>query len=279
MQTMHGFFCTLIKNKIREVKVMLIVVSPAKTLDYESPLATEKFTQPDLVSYSKELIEVCRKLTPADVSSLMKVSDKIADLNVGRFQEWSETFTTDNARQAILAFKGDVYTGLEAETLSDADFDYAQDHLRMLSGLYGLLKPLDLMQPYRLEMGTKLANEEGTNLYQFWGNVITDKLNEAIAAQGDNVLINLASNEYFKAVKPKNLDAQVITPIFKDCKNGQYKVISFYAKKARGMMARYIIENRIESVADLTKFDVAGYYFVEEESTPTDLVFKREEQN
>ena len=276
---MHGFFCTLMENKIREVKVMLIVVSPAKTLDYESPLATEKFTQPDLVSYSKELIEVCRKLTPADVSSLMKVSDKIADLNVGRFQEWSETFTTDNARQAILAFKGDVYTGLEAETLSDADFDYAQDHLRMLSGLYGLLKPLDLMQPYRLEMGTKLANEKGTNLYQFWGNVITDKLNEAIAAQGDNVLINLASNEYFKAVKPKNLDAQVITPIFKDCKNGQYKVISFYAKKARGMMARYIIENRIESVADLTKFDVAGYYFVEEESTPTDLVFKREEQN
>jgi cytoplasmic iron level regulating protein YaaA (DUF328/UPF0246 family) len=274
MQTMHGFFCTLMENKIREVKVMLIVVSPAKTLDYESPLATEKFTQPDLVSYSKELIEVCRKLTPADVSSLMKVSDKIADLNVGRFQEWSETFTTDNARQAILAFKGDVYTGLEAETLSDADFDYAQDHLRMLSGLYGLLKPLDLMQPYRLEMGTKLANDKGTNLYQFWGNVITDKLNEAIAAQGDNVLINLASNEYFKAVKPKNLDAQVITPIFKDCKNGQYKVISFYAKKARGMMARYIIENRIESVADLTKFDVAGYYFVEEE-----LVFKREEQN
>ncbi len=276
---MHGFFCTLMENKIREVKVMLIVVSPAKTLDYESPLATEKFTQPDLVSYSKALIEVCRKLTPADVASLMKVSDKIADLNVGRFQEWSETFTTDNARQAILAFKGDVYTGLEAETLSDADFDYAQDHLRMLSGLYGLLKPLDLMQPYRLEMGTKLANDKGSNLYQFWGNVITDKLNEAIAAQGDNVLINLASNEYFKAVKPKNLDAQVITPIFKDCKNGQYKVISFYAKKARGMMARYIIENRIESVADLTKFDVAGYYFVEEESTPTDLVFKREEQN
>lgn len=276
---MHGFFCTLIKNKIREVKVMLIVVSPAKTLDYESPLATEKFTQPELIEYSKELIDVCRKLTPADVASLMKVSDKIADLNVGRFQEWSETFTTENSRQAILAFKGDVYTGLEAETLSDADFEYAQKHLRMLSGLYGLLKPLDLMQPYRLEMGTKLANEKGSNLYQFWGNVITDKLNEAIAEQGDNVLINLASNEYFKAVKPKNLDAQVITPIFKDCKNGQYKVISFYAKKARGMMARYIIENRIESVADLTKFDTAGYYFVEEESTPTDLVFKREEQN
>ncbi len=257
---------------------MLIVVSPAKTLDYESPLATEKYTQPELVEYSKQLIDVCRKLTPADVASLMKVSDKIADLSVGRFQEWSETFTTDNSRQAILAFKGDVYTGLDAETLSEEDFDYAQKHLRMLSGLYGLLKPLDLMQPYRLEMGTKLANEKGANLYQFWGNVITDKLNQAIAEQGDNVLINLASNEYFKAVKPKALDAQVITPVFKDCKKGQYKVISFYAKKARGMMARYIIENRISSVADLTKFDTAGYYFVEEESTPTELVFKREEQ-
>lgn len=257
---------------------MLIVVSPAKTLDYESPLAIEKFTQPELVEYSKQLIDVCRKLTPADVASLMKVSDKIADLNVGRFREWSVEFTTDNARQAILAFKGDVYTGLDAESLSEDDFEYAQKHLRMLSGLYGLLKPLDLMQPYRLEMGTKLANGKGSNLYQFWGNVITDKLNEAISAQGDNVLINLASNEYFKAVKPKLLDAQVITPVFKDCKNGQYKVISFYAKKARGMMARYIIEQRISSVADLTKFDTAGYYFVEDESTPTELVFKREEQ-
>ncbi|MEH0673783.1 peroxide stress protein YaaA [Vibrio scophthalmi] len=257
---------------------MLIVVSPAKTLDYESPLVTETYTQPELIDYSKQLIEVCRKLTPADVASLMKVSDKIADLNVGRFQEWSETFTLDNARQAILAFKGDVYTGLDAQTLTEADFEYAQRHLRMLSGLYGLLKPLDLMQPYRLEMGTKLANEKGTNLYQFWGNVITDKLNQAITEQGDNVLINLASNEYFKAVKQKNLDAQVITPVFKDCKNGQYKVISFYAKKARGMMARFIIENRIESVADLTRFNTAGYTFAEDESSATELVFKREEQ-
>lgn len=208
----------------------------------------------------------------------MKVSDKIAGLNVARFAEWSETFTTDNARQAIFAFKGDVYTGLEAETLSEDDLSYAQSHLRMLSGLYGLLKPLDLMQPYRLEMGTKLANERGSNLYQFWGNIITDKLNEALSEQGDNVLINLASNEYFKAVKPKALDAQIITPVFKDCKNGQYKVISFYAKKARGMMARYIIENRIESVKQLEAFDTAGYYFAADESTPTELVFKREEQ-
>ncbi|QXO16877.1 peroxide stress protein YaaA [Vibrio ostreae] len=257
---------------------MLIVVSPAKTLDYESPLPSERYTQPELTEQSKQLIEVCRQLTPADISELMKVSDKIAGLNVARFAEWSETFTTDNARQAIFAFKGDVYTGLDAQTLSDDDLSYAQNHLRMLSGLYGLLKPLDLMQPYRLEMGTKLANERGSNLYQFWGNIITDKLNEALSAQGDNVLINLASNEYFKAVKPKALDAQIITPVFKDCKNGQYKVISFYAKKARGMMARYIIENRIESVKQLEAFDTAGYYFAADESTPTELVFKREEQ-
>ncbi|WP_086971384.1 peroxide stress protein YaaA [Vibrio coralliirubri] len=256
---------------------MLVVVSPAKTLDYESPLATERFSQPEFVEHSAELIEECRKLTPVDISALMKVSDKIAGLNVARFEQWRETFTQDNARQAILAFKGDVYTGLDAETLSDEDFDYAQNHLRMLSGLYGLLKPLDLMQPYRLEMGTRLANARGTNLYQFWGNIITDKLNEALNAQGDNVLINLASNEYFKAVKPKNLDGQVITPVFKDCKNGQYKVISFYAKKARGMMARYIIENKIDSVEALTQFDTAGYYFVEEESNAKELVFKREE--
>ncbi|PNH80434.1 peroxide stress protein YaaA [Vibrio diazotrophicus] len=257
---------------------MLIVVSPAKTLDYESPLPTTRFTQPELTSHSAELIKVCRTLTPQDIADLMKVSDKIAGLNVARFEQWTETFTPDNSRPAIFAFKGDVYTGLEAETLSEADLDYAQTHLRMLSGLYGLLKPLDLMQPYRLEMGTKLGNERGSNLYQFWGNIITDKLNEAIKAQEDNVLINLASNEYFKAVKPKALDAQVITPVFKDCKNGQYKVISFFAKKARGMMARYIIENRIESVKQLESFDTAGYYYCAAESTAAELVFKREEQ-
>ncbi|WP_375751294.1 peroxide stress protein YaaA [Vibrio sp. HN007] len=257
---------------------MLIVISPAKTLDYETPPVTQTYTQPELVDHSKELIEVCRQLTPQDISALMKVSDKIAGLNVARFEQWQETFNRENAKQSILAFKGDVYTGLEAETMSEDDFNYAQSHLRILSGLYGLLKPLDLMQPYRLEMGTKLGNERGTNLYQFWGNIITDKLNEALNQQGDNVLINLASNEYFKSVKLKSLDASVITPVFKDCKNGKYKVISFYAKKARGMMARYIIDNRVSSVEGLTKFDVAGYYFDEAESTATELVFKRDEQ-
>ncbi|WP_283131373.1 peroxide stress protein YaaA [Enterovibrio norvegicus] len=257
---------------------MLIVVSPAKTLDYESPLATDRHTQPMLTAYSEKLIEVCRKLTPADISGLMKVSDKIAGLNVARFAEWSPTFTTDNARPAVLAFKGDVYTGLEAESMSDDDYTWAQDHLRMLSGLYGLLRPLDLMQPYRLEMGTKLANERGTNLYQFWGEIITNELNAALAAQNDKLLVNLASNEYFKAVKPAKLDGKIVTPVFKDCKKGQYKVISFYAKKARGMMARYIIDERIDSVEGLKAFDRAGYWFSEEESNDKELVFKREEQ-
>ncbi|WP_434356814.1 peroxide stress protein YaaA [Parasalinivibrio latis] len=257
---------------------MLIVVSPAKTLDYTSPLATERFTQPELLDESSRLIKVCKGLTPADISSLMNVSDKIAGLNVARFAEWHPEFTPENARQAILAFKGDVYTGLEAETLDDAGFDYAQKHLRMLSGLYGLLKPLDLMMPYRLEMGTKLANERGTNLYQFWGSIITEKLNTALAEQGDNILINLASNEYFKSVKPKLLEGEIITPVFKDRKNGQYKMISFFAKKARGMMARHIIDNRIESVEDLKGFDTAGYYFVPEASSHNELVFHREEQ-
>ncbi|WP_087022081.1 peroxide stress protein YaaA [Thaumasiovibrio subtropicus] len=261
---------------------MLMVVSPAKTLDYTSPLATTTTSQPEFIAQSAELIEVCRTLTPADISSLMKVSDKIAGLNAARFAEWSETVTSDNARQALLAFKGDVYTGLEAETMSEADFAWTQDHLRILSGLYGLLKPLDLMQPYRLEMGTKLANPRGTNLYQFWGNTLTDKFNALYKERGeseDAVLINLASNEYFKAVKPKQLNAKVITPVFKDCKNGVYKVISFYAKKARGMMARYIVDHRIEDPQAIKAFDVAGYYYSEADSTATEWVFKREEQS
>ena len=255
---------------------MLVVVSPAKTLDYESPLATERFSQPEFVEHSAELIEECRKLTPVDVSTLMKVSDKIAGLNVARFEQWSETFTQDNARQAILAFKGDVYTGLDAETLSDEDFDYAQNHLRMLSGLYGLLKPLDLMQPYRLEMGTKFANQRGSNLYEFWGDRITQMINAENAAK--DVVLNLASNEYFKAVKIKQLNAEVITPVFKDEKNGQYKIISFYAKKARGLMAAYVIKNRINEVEKIKNFDVTGYKFSSEQSTAKEWVFLRAEQ-
>lgn len=258
---------------------MLILVSPAKTLDYESPLPTTEHTLPELTEHSAELIEVCRQLTPQDIASLMKVSDKIAGLNVARFAQWSPQFSLENARQALFAFKGDVYTGLEAESLSDEDIHYAQTHLRMLSGLYGLLKPLDLMQPYRLEMGTKLANSRGSNLYQFWGDIVTNKVNEALQQQGDDYLVNLASNEYFKSVKPAKIQGNIITPVFKDCKNGTYKVISFYAKKARGMMARYIIENKVDSLDKLKAFDSAGYFFVAAESTDTELVFKREEQH
>ncbi|MEZ9626392.1 peroxide stress protein YaaA [Aliivibrio fischeri] len=258
---------------------MLIVVSPAKTLDYETPLPTSAFTQPDFISDSAELIKVCRTLTPVDIAKLMKVSDKIASLNAVRFEEWSTTFTQENARPALFAFKGDVYTGLDANSLSESEIEYAQTNLRMLSGLYGLLKPLDLMQPYRLEMGTKLENGRGSNLYQFWGSLITNKLNQELEAQGSETLVNLASNEYFKSVKPKELKADIVTPVFKDCKNGQYKIISFYAKKARGLMARFIIQNKISNVEELKSFDSDGYYFVEAESTATTLVFKREEQN
>lgn len=256
---------------------MLIVVSPAKTLDYESPLVTEQYTLPELTEHSQQLIEVCRELTPMDIARLMKVSDKIAGLNAARFAE-RLTFTPENARPAMFAFKGDVYTGLAAETMTAKQIAYAQQHFRMLSGLYGLLRPLDLMQPYRLEMGTKLENPRGANLYQFWGNIITDKVNLALAEQGDDILVNLASNEYFKSVKPKQVKGTIITPVFKDAKKGQYKVISFYAKKARGLMARYIIDNQIDSIEKLKEFDAAGYYFVAAESTATELVFKREEQ-
>ncbi len=257
---------------------MLIVVSPAKTLDYDNPAGTDKYTQPTLLEYSQELISVCRGLTPADIASLMKVSDKIAGLNVARFTEWHPDFTPENAKQALYAFRGDVYTGLDADSLSPASVDKAQQHLRILSGLYGLLKPLDLMQAYRLEMGTSLANPKGKNLYAFWGEVITDEINQALAEQGDDILVNLASNEYFKAVKPAKVAGRIVTPVFKDLKNGQYKVISFFAKKARGMMARYIIENDIKSLDALKQFDVAGYYYCEAESTELSPVFLRDEQ-
>lgn len=257
---------------------MLMVISPAKTLDYESPLATSRFTQPALLEKSQQLIDVARDLSPAQIASLMGISDKLAHLNADRFSQWQPPFSPDNARQAILAFKGDVYTGLQAESFSEADFDFAQKHLRMLSGLYGLLRPLDLMQPYRLEMGIKLANPAGKDLYSFWGDLLTQKLNDALAEQGDDVLINLASDEYFKAIKPKQLNAELVKPVFLDEKNGKFKVISFYAKKARGLMSRYVIEKRLTKPAQLKKFDVDGYFFDAAESKGNELVFKRREQ-
>lgn len=256
---------------------MLMVISPAKTLDYESPLPALTATQPAHLDQSALLIERLRQLSVQDVASLMTLSDKLAALNVARYADWQPPFTEANARPALYAFKGDVYTGLAVERLSPADVAYAQRQLRMLSGLYGLLRPLDLMQPYRLEMGTDLANGRGRNLYEFWGDRITDALNEALAEQGDDILINLASNEYFRAVRPARLKARIFTPQFKDEKNGQYKIISFYAKKARGLMAAWIIQNRISTPADLHAFDVDGYRYNPEQSSEREWVFTRSE--
>ena len=256
---------------------MLTVISPAKTLDYDTPPVTERFTLPRHLDHSQELIQILRELAPAQISELMHLSDKLAGLNAARFGSWNPAFTPDNAKQALLAFKGDVYTGLDAQTLTEDDLSYAQDHLRMLSGLYGLLRPLDLMQPYRLEMGTKLANARGKDLYAFWGTRISEWLNEALAEQGDDVLLNLASNEYFSAVKRSALKARVINVDFKDLKNGQHKIISFYAKKARGMMSRFVIEERISDPTQLKQFEVQGYYYSAEQSKAEHLVFLRDQ--
>lgn len=255
---------------------MLMVISPAKTLDYESPLATETFTQPDFLDDSCELIDQLKELEPHQVSNLMSISDKLGQLNAERFQSWQVPFSPENARQAVLAFKGDVYTGLDAQSFSEQDFSFAQKHLRMLSGLYGILKPLDLMQPYRLEMGTKFENKRGKDLYAFWGDSLTQEMNRLLK-NDDEVLVNLASNEYFKSLKKKDLEGRLITPQFKDWKNGQYKMISFYAKKARGLMCRYAILNRITDANDLKGFDLEGYYFSEDQSDNNNWVFLRDE--
>lgn len=254
-----------------------MLISPAKSLDFETPAPTKKFTQPAFLSDSHELIKQLKKQRPEDIQELMGVSAKIADLNYQRFQNWHPEFDLDNAKQAMYAFQGDVYQGLDATSFSTKEINFAQKHLLMLSGLYGLLKPLDLMQPYRLEMGTKFANKRGKDLYTFWDEQITDAINQHQKKIKSDVVLNLASNEYFKSVKPKLLNAEVITPVFKDFKSGKYKIVSFYAKKARGMMAAYVIKNQIDDVKKIKKFKTAGYYFSKEESTPTQWVFLRDE--
>ncbi|WKX26023.1 peroxide stress protein YaaA [Tatumella ptyseos] len=256
---------------------MLMLISPAKTLDFESPVPVSDYTQPALLDHSQQLIDIAKKLSPAEIASLMKISDKLSHLNADRFNQWSTPFSPENARQALFAFKGDVYTGLQADQLSPEAIQFAQQHLRMLSGLYGVLRPLDLMQPYRLEMGTKLANKAGKDLYTFWGETITEQLNQHIKAQHEKWVINLASDEYFKAVTPEKLKAKLIKPVFLDEKNGKFKVISFYAKKARGMMCRFIIENKITQPEKLTEFDMEGYFFDAQRSTDDEMVFCRHE--
>ena len=253
---------------------MLMIISPAKTLDFEHP-STSEHTIPDALERSQELINILNRMDSFELAELMKISMKLADLNAARFRAWQMPFTPDNAKQSLFAFRGDVYTGLDADTLKADDIAFTQKHLRILSGLYGLLRPLDLIQAYRLEMGTRLANERGANLYGFWDSLITKQLNQAIKEQEDNFLINLASNEYFKAVKVKELGAEIITPVFKEKRDSGYKIISFSAKKARGMMCRYIIDNKITEPDKLKEFDLDHYTFNEGLSSGNDWVFTR----
>ena len=254
---------------------MLIVISPAKTLDFETPPKVPTFTIPDFLDDSAELIDELRLYEPYRLGDLMGISPKLADLNSNRYHNWSLPFTADNAKQSVLAFKGDVYAGLDADNLDVDDLQFAQAHLRILSGLYGVLKPLDLMQPYRLEMGTKLKNRRGKDLYDFWDDRINKILNDELAGQDSPVLVNLASNEYFKSVQPESLNARIVTPTFKEARNGDYKFISFTAKKARGLMSRYIIRNRLAEPDDLRGFDLEGYRYNDALSDTDSPVFTR----
>ena len=254
---------------------MLVLLSPAKTLDFETPPTVEANSKPRFLEDSQELIDQLQHLKSAEVGKLMSVSEKISDLNVQRFNSWKTPFTVKNAKPAAMAFRGDVYQGLDADTLSSDDFDFAQSSVRILSGLYGILRPLDLIQPYRLEMGTRFTNKRGSNLYKFWGDTLTQSLNQEITAGKHAAVVNLASNEYFKAVKAPQLQAPLITPAFRDWKNGEYKMISFFAKKARGMMARYVVDQRLQSPEELKKFDTDGYAYSEADSTADTWVFLR----
>ena len=257
---------------------MFFVLSPAKNLNEKAPTPVKEFTQPDLLAEAEILMRQLRKLAPQQIAELMHVSDKIALLNAERNAEWHTPFTLDNAKQAVFMFNGDVYEGIAADTLKPEQIQYLQQHVRLLSGLYGVLRPLDLMQPYRLEMGTAFANTRGKNLYEFWGDIITDLLNDTLAQAGSDILINLASQEYFKSVNTKKLKARLITPVFKDEKNGKYKIISFYAKRARGLMVRYAAEHNITDPEMLKNFDYEGYSFNAAASNESEWVFMRKEQ-
>ena len=257
---------------------MISVLSPAKTLDFESPRLTSKFSEPVFLDDSLELIGNLKKKSKSQVAKLMNLSEKLSELNVRRYKEFQLPFTSENARQSLLTFKGDVYQGFKLSEWKAADFNFAQKHLRILSGLYGILRPLDLIQAYRLEMGTKLKNERGKDLYEFWGDKITDAINVAVKESRSRVLINLASKEYFDSVNQDNLTVPIVTPVFKDWKNGKYKIISFFAKKARGMMANFIVQQRIKTAKEIEKFNVAGYYFDPDSSDDQTLTFLREEQ-
>ena len=254
---------------------MIITLSPSKGQDFETPALTKKYSRPADLMASGLLIKELRKIKAEQLRELMDVSSNIAELNVARYKSFKTPFTPKNARQALLAFKGDVYSGIDVEHFSAADYDYAQDHLRILSGLYGCLRPLDLIQPYRLEMKTRLKNPRGDNLYQFWGEEITNSLNKVLKKQQQAVLVNLASNEYFKSVKPQLLQGELLNINFKETKNGKTRVVAIFAKRARGMMADYIIRNRIEEPAGIKKFRKDGYRFSKELSDDRQWTFVR----
>lgn len=255
---------------------MLIVISPAKSLDFDTAPQTQQYTIPEMLDESEKIMARLRKMKAGELAELMRISPKLGQLNFERNQTWHFPFTPDNAKQAVLAFSGEVYQGLDALSLSEEQLLFLQQKLRILSGLYGVLRPLDLMQPYRLEMGTRLKIQRSADLYAFWKNKITPKVKEAIAQSGSNTLLNLASNEYYKSIDPKKLGAEIVTPQFKDKRNGTYKIISFYAKKARGLMTRFVVENQIDKAEDLQAFDLEGYLYNPRLSTPAKPVFTRE---
>jgi hypothetical protein len=256
---------------------MLIVISPAKSLDYKTSPVIPDYTVPEFLNESEKLVGRLKSYSPKKLSNLMSISADLGELNFKRFQEWHLPFTPENAKQAIFAFNGDAYQGLNATTLSKESLELVQTKMRILSGLYGVLKPLDLIQPYRLEMGTKLKYYRSKDLYSFWNSLITSKINETVSESGNNTLVNLASNEYFKSIDKKKLKAEIVTPDFKEFKNGSYKMISFFAKRARGLMSRFIIENNISDPSDLLAFDAEGYAFNSRLSKPENPVFTREQ--
>lgn len=256
---------------------MLLVISPAKSLDFQSPVSAELCcTQPVFLERAADLVTLLRDLSPADLARLMDISDQLAVLNVTRYAQWSTPFTVKNARPALFAFNGDVYEGLDARGLDAAALDYAQAHLRILSGLYGVLRPFDLMQAYRLEMGCRLKNQAGRDLYAFWGDTITDALAADLAAQpSGRVLVDLASEEYFKAVRPLRLGVRIVTPVFEERKGSAYRIVSFHAKRARGLMCRYASTHHVTQVEDLKSFDLEDYVFEPRVSDTDRWVFRR----
>ncbi len=255
---------------------MITLLSPAKTLDYKNPSGAKEASQPEMLDQSERLVDVLKKKSPKKIEKLMSVNSQLAELNYQRYQEWTTPFNEQNSKQAIHAFQGDVYRGLKADSFDEKDLAFAQDHLRILSGLYGLLRPLDLMQAYRLEMGTKLRTSRGKNLYEFWKDRITDKLNEAFEGEEEPIVINLASNEYFNSINSKKLKARVITPTFKDLKNGEYKFIQTYGKEARGYLTRFIIKNKTNDPEEMKAFNLEGYYHSADMSSEEQPVFLRD---